>query len=116
MIGFDLVKEINLIEPAYNDKAGFTSKFNLNLLNRINKELNGNFEIKNFDHHAFYNTEENRIEMHLRSKSNQSIDIPGIEETFHIMAGETIHTENSYKYDKAKIEKFSSKGSRKNHS
>lgn len=109
LIGFDLVKDIHLIEPAYNDKAGFTSKFNLNLLNRINKELDGNFEIKNFDHYAFYNTEENRIEMHLRSRSNQSIAIPGHKETFHIMAGETIHTENSYKYDKAKIEKLASR-------
>ena len=109
LIGFDLVKEVHLIEPAYNDKAGFTSKFNLNLLNRINKELDGNFVIKNFDHYAFYNTEENRIEMHLRSKLNQRINITGNKESIPILEGETIHTENSYKYDKAKIEKLASR-------
>ena len=104
LIGFDLVKEIHLIEPAYNDKAGYTSKFNLNLLNRINRELNGNFDVEKFDHYAFYNTEENRVEMHIRSRSNQNIAIPGNREIFTIKAGETIHTENSYKYNKSKIE------------
>lgn len=103
LIGFDLVKEIHLIEPAYNDKAGYTSKFNLNLLNRINRELDGNFDLEKFDHYAFYNTEENRVEMHIRSRSNQNIAIPGNREIFTIKAGETIHTENSYKYNKSKI-------------
>jgi dimethylhistidine N-methyltransferase len=109
LIGFDLVKEIQLIEPAYNDKAGYTSKFNLNLLNRINKELNSNFDLEKFDHYAFYNTEENRIEMHVRSRTDQNIVIPGNKEIFRIIAGETIHTENSYKYDKLKIEKLAAR-------
>lgn len=109
LVGFDLVKEINLIELAYNDKAGFTSKFNLNLLSRINNELNGNFDIEKFYHQAFYNTRENRLEMHIKSRADQTVSISGINEKFHFKAGETIHTENSYKYDRTRIENLASR-------
>jgi dimethylhistidine N-methyltransferase len=104
LIGFDLIKEANLIESAYNDNAGITSKFNLNLLNRINKELGGNFRLEKFFHQSFYNTKENRVEMHLKSRLDQTISIPGYDKPFNFVSGETIHTENSYKYDKAKVE------------
>lgn len=109
LVGFDLVKEVNLIELAYNDKAGFTSKFNLNLLSRINNELNGNFDIEKFYHQAFYNTRENRLEMHIKSRADQTVSISGINEKFHFKAGETIHTENSYKYDRTRIENLASR-------
>lgn len=109
LVGFDLVKEISLIELAYNDKAGFTSKFNLNLLSRINNELNGNFDIEKFYHQAFYNTRENRLEMHIKSRADQTVSISGINEKFHFKAGETIHTENSYKYDRTRIENLASR-------
>lgn len=109
LIGFDLIKQVDIIESAYNDKAGYTSKFNLNLLTRINKELGGNFDLQEYYHHAFYNTQENRIEMHIKSKSDQKIKISGSEQTFYIRTSETIHTENSYKYDKIKIEKLATR-------
>ncbi|MEX1083295.1 MAG: L-histidine N(alpha)-methyltransferase, partial [Xanthobacteraceae bacterium] len=81
---------------AYNDDAGFTKAFNLNLLARINRELGGEFKIDNFEHHAFYNRERNRVEMHLASNKRQKVRVAG--ETIDFRAGETIHTENSYKY------------------
>ncbi len=109
LVGFDLIKQVDIIERAYNDKAGYTSRFNLNLLNRINKELGGNFELDKYFHHAFYNKQENRIEMHIKSKLDQKISISGSEQTFYIKTDETIHTENSYKYDKTKIEKLASR-------
>jgi uncharacterized SAM-dependent methyltransferase len=73
-----------------------TAKFNLNLLKRINRELGGTFNLENFEHHAFYNRERNRIEMHLASLKRQKVKVAG--ETIDFRAGETIHTENSYKY------------------
>jgi uncharacterized SAM-dependent methyltransferase len=84
------------LTAAYNDKAGVTSKFNCNLLKRINRELAGTFKLDGFEHHAFYNRERNRIEMHLASRKRQKVKVLG--ETVDFRAGETIHTENSYKY------------------
>lgn len=109
LVGFDLIKDVDLIEPAYNDKAGFTSQFNLNLLNRINNELKGNFDMRKFYHHAFYNLSKNRVEMHIKSRVDQTISILAIDENFHFDTGETIHTENSYKYDQTKIENLASR-------
>lgn len=109
LIGFDMVKDINIVEPAYNDKAGVTSEFNLNILNRINKELGGNFCKNEYIHYAFYNADRNRIEMHIKAKSDQEIRIFGKGEKFFIKRGETIHTENSYKYDKEKIFELASR-------
>jgi len=96
IIGVDLVKEVSILHAAYNDAAGLTAKFNLNLLARINRELDGDFDLKAFDHRALYNSERHRIEMHLVSKTRQQVRAAG--RAFDFAAGETIHTENSYKY------------------
>lgn len=96
IIGADLIKSADILNAAYNDKAGVTAKFNLNLLTRINRELRGTFKLDTFEHHAFYNRERNRIEMHLASLKRQKVKVAG--ECFDFRAGETIHTENSYKY------------------
>jgi dimethylhistidine N-methyltransferase len=96
IIGVDLVKEVSILQAAYNDEAGLTAKFNLNLLARINRELGGDFDLEAFDHHAFYNSERHRIEMHLVSKVRQHVRAAG--RTFDFAAEESIHTESSYKY------------------
>ena len=85
-----------MLNAAYNDEAGVTARFNLNLLTRINRELGGTFKLDTFKHHAFYNRERYRIEMHLASLKRQKVKVAG--ETIDFRAGETIHTENSYKY------------------
>jgi dimethylhistidine N-methyltransferase len=96
IVGVDLIKPVEILNAAYNDAAGVTAQFNLNLLTRINRELGANFDINQFEHHAFYNRERNRVEMHLASLKRQKVRICG--ETIDFRAGETIHTENSYKY------------------
>lgn len=96
IIGADLIKPAEILNAAYNDAAGVTAKFNLNLLVRMNRELGGNFNVDCFEHHAFYNRERHRIEMHLASLKRQTVKVAG--ECFEFRAGETIHTENSYKY------------------
>jgi dimethylhistidine N-methyltransferase len=96
IVGVDLIKPTETLRAAYNDAARITAKFNLNLLTRINRELGANFHPKQFEHHAFYNRERNRIEMHLASLKRQKVKVAG--ETIEFRAGETIHTENSYKY------------------
>ena len=94
--GVDLVKDQRVLQAAYNDSQQVTAKFNLNLLTRMNRELGANFNLAMFEHHAFYNRERSRIEMHLASKKRQRVIVAG--ESFDFRAGETIHTENSYKY------------------
>jgi dimethylhistidine N-methyltransferase len=96
IIGVDLVKEASTLHAAYNDAAGVTAKFNLNLLARINRELAGDFDLTTFSHKAFYNSVRQRIEMHLVSKQRQKVKVAG--RVIEFRAGETIHTENSYKY------------------
>jgi dimethylhistidine N-methyltransferase len=96
IIGVDLIKPVDVLNAAYNDAAGVTAAFNLNLLIRINRELGGNFNLESFEHHAFYNRERHRIEMHRASLKRQKVRVAG--ETIDFRAGETIHTENSYKY------------------
>jgi dimethylhistidine N-methyltransferase len=96
VIGVDLVKDPAILCPAYNDAEGVTAKFNLNLLARINRELGADFDLSTFEHHACYIREHNRIEMHLASTRRQKVRVNGKAITFR--AGETIHTENSYKY------------------
>lgn len=98
LIGFDLQKEKIKLERAYNDEAGITAKFNLNILSRINKELGGEFETSHFRHEAFYNSSKNRIEMYLLSMCNQSVAIKQLGKEFAFRRGERIHTENSYKF------------------
>lgn len=98
IVGVDLIKEQAVLNAAYNDEAGVTEKFNLNLLRRINRELGGSFKLDQFEHHAFYNREKNRIEMHLASRKRQKVQVGT--SSFDFRAGETIHTENSYKYSR----------------
>ena len=106
LIGVDLEKGKSILDRAYNDKNGITAKFNLNVLSRINKELGGEFNVANFKHKSFYNTNKHRIEMHLISKADQQVRIRAIGKTFHFKKGETIHTENSYKYSLGSFNKL----------
>jgi len=103
LIGVDLIKDKEIIEPAYNDSQGVTAKFNLNLLVRINKELDGNFDPEKFRHKAFLNEKMSRIEMHLESITRQSVKIGKLNNTFEFKKGETIYTEDSYKFSKEQI-------------
>ena len=96
LIGVDLKKDANLLHAAYNDAKGVTAAFNLNLLARINRELGGDFRLRRFRHYAFYNAALGRIEMHLGSLVPQTVNIGN--HRFAFAAGESIHTENSYKY------------------
>jgi L-histidine N-alpha-methyltransferase len=103
LVGVDLRKDRGVLEPAYDDAAGVTAAFNLNLLARINHELDGNFDLSAFRHRAIYNEELGRIEMYLVSTRVQTVTIGRIGLTVRFAAGETIHTENSYKYSLAEI-------------
>ena len=96
LVGADLQKPLDVLLPAYNDAAGVTAAFNLNLLSRINRELSGTFDLAAFEHSATYNDRKERIEMHLRSVCVQHASVAG--RSFSFQSGETIHTENSHKY------------------
>ena len=96
ILGVDLVKDKARLEAAYDDAAGVTAAFNMNLLKRINHELGGDFDLDAFEHRAVFNTQASRIEMHLVSRKDQTVRIGG--DSFAFRQGETIHTENSYKY------------------
>jgi len=96
IVGADLIKPAEILNAAYNDAADVTAQFNLNLLVRMNRELGANFDLATFEHHAFYNRERHRVEMHLASLKRQKVKVAG--ECFDFRAGETIHTESSYKY------------------
>jgi dimethylhistidine N-methyltransferase len=96
IIGVDLVKDPAVLNAAYNDAAGVTAAFNLNLLERINAELDGAFDLSKFRHCAFYNREKQRVEMHLVSLVRQKVRVMG--KVIDFRRGETIHTEDSYKY------------------
>jgi len=96
LVGVDLKKDANVLHAAYNDARGVTAAFNLNLLARINRELRANFELRKFAHYAFYDPAHGRIEMHLVSLARQAVRVGA--ERFSFEVGESIHTENSYKY------------------
>jgi len=102
-LGADQRKPKSILEPAYDDPLGVTSAFNLNLLVRINAQLGGRFDLANFRHRAFYNEAETRIEMHIVSTVAQRVRIEALDVEIAFAAGETIHTENSYKFDDASI-------------
>lgn len=106
LIGLDLVKEKEILENAYDDTKGITAKFNLNVLSRINEELDGNFDLDNFSHHAIFNESEQRIEMYLKSSSNHSVTIPKSNLKIDFQEDELIHTEHSHKYTIPQIEKM----------
>jgi dimethylhistidine N-methyltransferase len=104
IIGVDLKKDARTLVRAYNDNAGITAAFNLNLLTRINRELGSNIDIAKFRHEAIYDPRQGRIEMHLVSVVDQTIAICG--RNFYFRAGESIHTENSYKYTVAEFQEL----------
>jgi dimethylhistidine N-methyltransferase len=101
IVGVDLEKDERILRAAYNDEAGITAEFNLNLLRRINHERDGHFDLSAFTHRAIYNREQHRIEMHLVSRIAQTVRVMG--RSIGFRAGESIHTESSYKYS---VERF----------
>jgi dimethylhistidine N-methyltransferase len=96
IVGADLIKEPAVLHAAYSDAQGVTAAFNLNLLARANRELGADFDLAQFAHSAFYNAPFQRIEMHLMSRTRQQVSLCG--QTFSFEEGETLHTENSYKF------------------
>lgn len=103
LLGTDLRKDRKILEAAYDDALGVTASFNLNLLQRINRELQGHFDLASFAHRALYDETLGRIEMHLVSKGEQRVRIDALDLGIAFAEGETIHTENSYKYDAATL-------------
>lgn len=101
LIGVDLKKDEAILTPAYNDSAGVTAAFNLNLLTRINRELDGSFDPAKFAHEAVYNPEAGRVEIYITSREDQDVTVLG--QPFSFARGERIHTENSHKYALADI-------------
>jgi dimethylhistidine N-methyltransferase len=99
LLGADLKKERSVLEAAYDDALGVTAAFNLNLLARINRELRADFPVRDFRHVALYDEREGRVEMHLESAREQTVNIGALELSINFREGERIHTENSYKYD-----------------
>jgi dimethylhistidine N-methyltransferase len=108
ILGVDLKKDQARLNAAYNDSAGVTAAFSLNLLRRMNLELQGNFDLEGFAHEAFYNSDEGRIEIYLRSLRDQLVTVAG--KTFPFLVGERVHTEYSYKYDEAGLAVLAEQG------
>jgi len=98
LLGVDLKKDEATLLAAYNDPAGITARFNLNMLARLNRELDADFDLGAFAHRALWNPAESRIEMHLESLDNQQVKLPSLDLEVTFAAGERMHTENSYKY------------------
>lgn len=98
LVGFDLLKDPSVLIPAYDDAAGVTREFNLNLLDRINRELRANFKRSAFDHKAVFNAELGRMESWLISTRAQTVEVPGAGSSFKFTKGEGIHVESSFKY------------------
>jgi L-histidine Nalpha-methyltransferase len=105
LLGADLIKDPVVLNSAYNDAQGITADFNLNLLSRLNRELNADFPLIEFEHRAFYNAAYHRIEMHLVARRSLSVAIPEVGK-IGFDAGETIRTEVSYKYDRAALDEI----------
>ena len=106
LIGLDLVKNKNILESAYDDSTGVTAKFNLNVLSRINDELDADFDINNFSHYSRYNENDQRIEMNLKSLVSQSVIIAKSNLSLNLDKDELIHTEYSHKYHISQIKKL----------
>jgi len=103
LIGLDLIKDKQILESAYDDSQGVTAEFNLNILSRINDELDADFNLKNFSHLAIYNEEKQRIEMYLKSLVNQSVIVSKSDLLLNLKKDELIHTEHSHKYKLSQI-------------
>jgi dimethylhistidine N-methyltransferase len=106
LIGLDLVKDKQILESAYDDSQGITAEFNLNVLSRINDELDADFNLNNFSHHSLYNENDQRIEMYLKSLVNQSVVISKSNLLLNLEKDELIHTEYSHKYTLSDISKL----------
>jgi dimethylhistidine N-methyltransferase len=98
LLGVDLVKREDTLLDAYDDAAGVTAAFNRNLLVRLNRELDANFDVGAFTHGVMWNPIKSRIEMHLVSRATQRVHVAALDLTVDFICGETIHTESSYKY------------------
>jgi L-histidine N-alpha-methyltransferase len=98
LLGVDLVKEVKILEAAYNDAAGVTRDFNRNILNVVNRGVDGDFQPETFRHHAFYNEAASRIEMRLVADSARSVKLGRLGLTIRFRPGEDIWTESSYKF------------------
>jgi L-histidine N-alpha-methyltransferase len=110
LLGVDMVKDTQIIEAAYNDRKGVTAKFNKNILSVVNGNIQSNFDENYFDHLAFYNPNQQRIEMHLKAKCDQQVELDNKRLTIQLKEGESIHTENSYKFTIDQLEKIGSLG------
>lgn len=104
LIGLDLVKDRATLERAYDDREGVTAEFNKNVLSRINRELDADFDLDAFEHAARWNQEKKRVEMHLVSTKHQRVRIGALGRTVDLQAGESIHTESSYKFTPADVD------------
>jgi dimethylhistidine N-methyltransferase len=104
LLGVDLRKDEATLLAAYDDAAGVTARFNLNMLARLNRELAADFDLESFSHRAVWNRDESRIEMHLESLIDQRVKLPLLDLAVDFEAGERIHTENSYKYASGQAE------------
>lgn len=109
LLGTDLVKEHAVLDAAYNDAQGVTEAFNKNVLSVVNRELGADFRLDHFEHVAFFNAEESRVEMHLRSTGRQTVRIPVLGMQVEFREGETIHTEISRKFTRASLEQILSR-------
>ncbi|WP_413160051.1 L-histidine N(alpha)-methyltransferase [Capilliphycus salinus ALCB114379] len=99
LLGIDLQKPLHILEAAYNDAQGVTAAFNLNLLQHLNRRFDGNFNLQQFEHWAFYNQQDHRIEMHLKSRRSQTVQLRSLDLTVEFEAGETLRTEISRKFN-----------------
>ncbi len=108
ILGVDRRKDPRILHDAYNDRAGVTAAFNLNVLTRLNREFGADFDVRNFQHRAFFDDAKSRIEMHLVARVAHHVTIDGVPIEF--TAGETIHTECSYKYDRPRLEELAEEG------
>jgi L-histidine N-alpha-methyltransferase len=103
LLGADRVKDVAILNAAYNDAAGYTAAFNLNVLSVLNEAVEADFELENFSHRAFYNAEEAQIEMHLESRVNQTVHLKWLGQSLQLASGETIRTEISRKFSRQSI-------------
>lgn len=115
LIGFDLKKDPELIRNAYNDTTGITRDFNLNLLKRINGELDGNFDLQKFQHYQMYNPQSGEARSFLVSREKQQVHVKKLDQVFEFQAWETIHVETSRKYDLATIHQYAAYAEFSNH-
>jgi L-histidine Nalpha-methyltransferase len=110
LLGADLVKDVSTMILAYDDPTGVTAAFNLNMLGRINRELEGNFDLRSFAHEARWDPGSRRIEMHLLSRRDQRVYIGSLDTSFEFQAGETIWTESSHKFGESELDMFARSG------